>query len=134
VFFDLSKVFGCKPFMNVVHSNYVTPFPYPLTWIWKGILTFIIIFIFTTIFQTSFQNTHFLYHSFYLFSHTLWKNKIKVMLNYYKIKIITKRIGVQIGFELPCMQMQTYIHYHCFNIKVCWTWMFVICIIQIHKQ
>jgi hypothetical protein len=41
-----------------------------------------------------------------------------MLLNYFKIKIIIKKIGVQIGFELPHMQMQTYIHFHCFNIKV----------------
>jgi hypothetical protein len=57
-----------------------------------------------------------------------------MLLNYFKIKIIIKKIGVQIGFELPHMQMQTYIHFHCFNIKVYWTWMFGTCIIQIHKQ
>jgi hypothetical protein len=68
------QVYGFKPFKNVLHPNYFTPFqiitssfPLPTYMDMKRR----IIFTFTVFFQIPFHSFHLLYHDFYPFSQTL---------------------------------------------------------------
>lgn len=66
------QVYGFKPFKNVLHPKYFTPFHYPPTRIWKGTLslplqlffkypfvTFISLIMIFTLFHIPFENFHF---------------------------------------------------------------------------
>jgi hypothetical protein len=70
------QVYGFKPFKNVLHPNYFTPFQIITSSFPPPTYTDMkrdIIFTSTVIFQIPFHNFHLLYHDFYPFSHTLWK-------------------------------------------------------------